>query len=68
MVLAHPVRPEIPANYTFRQKGKPVSEVGSVRTLTLQKSQTAWRITGSALGEIGPAQDAILVCSRLAWI
>ena len=36
----------IPANYTFKQKGKPVSEVGSIITLTLQKSQSGWRITG----------------------
>jgi ketosteroid isomerase-like protein len=36
----------IPANYTFKQKGKPVSEAGSIITLTLQKSQSGWRITG----------------------
>jgi hypothetical protein len=36
----------IPANYTFKQKGKPVSEVGSIITLTLQKNPTGWRITG----------------------
>ncbi len=36
----------IPANYTFKQKGRPVSEVGSIITLTLQKSQSGWRITG----------------------
>ncbi len=36
----------IPANYTFKQKGKPVSEVGSIITLTLQKSPAGWRITG----------------------
>ena len=36
----------IPANYTFRQKGKPVSEAGSIITLTLQRSQEGWRITG----------------------
>src|SRR5258708_30355324 len=36
----------IPANYTFKQKGKPVSEIGSIITLTLQKSQSSWRITG----------------------
>ena len=36
----------IPANYTFKQKGKPVSEVGSIITLALQKSQAGWRITG----------------------
>ena len=38
----------IPANYTFKEKGKPVSEVGSIITLTLQKSATGWRITGWA--------------------
>ena len=36
----------IPANYAFKQKGRPVSEVGSIITLTLQKSQSGWRITG----------------------
>lgn len=36
----------IPANYAFKQRGKPVSEVGSIITLTLQKSQPGWRITG----------------------
>jgi hypothetical protein len=38
----------VPANYTFKQKGKPVSEIGSIITLTLQKSPTTWRITGWA--------------------
>jgi hypothetical protein len=36
----------IPANYTFKQKGKAISEVGSIVTLTLQKSATVWRIVG----------------------
>jgi ketosteroid isomerase-like protein len=36
----------IPANYTFKQKGKAISEVGSIITLTLHKSPTGWRITG----------------------
>jgi hypothetical protein len=36
----------IPANYNFKQKGKAVTEVGSIITLTLQKSQAGWRITG----------------------
>jgi SnoaL-like domain len=36
----------IPANYTFKQKGQPVSEIGSIITLTLQKGQAGWRITG----------------------
>lgn len=38
----------IPANYTFKQKGKPVSEVGSIITLTLRKGPSGWRITGWA--------------------
>ena len=38
----------IPVNYTFKQQGKPVSEIGSVITLTLLKTQTGWRITGWA--------------------
>ena len=38
----------IPANYTFKQHGKPVSEVGSIITLTLLKTPTGWRITGWA--------------------
>jgi hypothetical protein len=38
----------VPANYTFEQKGKAVSEVGSIITLSLQKSPTGWRITGWA--------------------
>ena len=37
-----------PANYTFKKNGKPVKEVGSMFTLTLQKGQTGWRITGWA--------------------
>ena len=36
----------IPANYTFKQKGKPVSELGSIITLTLQENPTGWRNTG----------------------
>src|SRR6266487_6390866 len=36
----------IPANYTFKQKGKPVGETGSIITLAMQKSQAGWRITG----------------------
>ncbi len=38
----------IPADYSFKQKGKPVSEIGSIITLTLQKGATGWRITGWA--------------------
>jgi ketosteroid isomerase-like protein len=38
----------VPANYSFKMKGKPVSEVGSIITLALQKSPAGWRITGWA--------------------
>jgi len=38
----------IPANYHFKQKGKPTSEVGSIITLTLQKGPSGWQITGWA--------------------
>jgi len=38
----------IPADYAFKQKGKPVKESGSIITLTLQKGQAGWRITGWA--------------------
>lgn len=38
----------VPANYTFKQKGKPVSEVGSIITLSLKKSAAGWLITGWA--------------------
>lgn len=36
----------VPANYTFKQKGKPVGETGSIITLALQNSPAGWRITG----------------------
>jgi ketosteroid isomerase-like protein len=36
----------IPANYTFKQKGKPAGETGSIVTLAMQKIQAGWRITG----------------------
>ncbi len=36
----------VPANYVYKQRGRPVSEIGSIITLTLHKSQTGWRITG----------------------
>ena len=38
----------IPANYTFKKKGKVVKETGSMLTLSLQKGETSWRITGWA--------------------
>jgi hypothetical protein len=36
----------VPANYTFKQKGKLVKETGSMLTLVLQKGAAGWRITG----------------------
>jgi len=36
----------VPANYSYRQKGKAVSETGSIITLALQKLPAGWRITG----------------------
>ena len=38
----------MPVDYTLKQKGKPVTELGSVITLTLQKIPSGWRITGWA--------------------
>jgi ketosteroid isomerase-like protein len=38
----------VPANYSFKQKGKPVREIGSMLTVALQKDGTAWRITAWA--------------------
>ena len=38
----------VPANYSFKQKGKPVGETGSLITLALQKSPAGWKITGWA--------------------
>lgn len=38
----------IPVNYVFKQKGKAVSEIGSVITLALHKTSAGWRITGWA--------------------
>ena len=38
----------IPADYRFKQKGKPASEIGSIITLSLKRSATGWRITGWA--------------------
>jgi ketosteroid isomerase-like protein len=37
-----------PANYKFKQNGKPVQETGSTLTIALQKSDDAWRMTGWA--------------------
>ena len=38
----------IPANYTFKMKGKPVKETGSMLTIALQKGAVGWLITGWA--------------------
>jgi ketosteroid isomerase-like protein len=35
----------IPADYAFKQKGKPVKEAGSLLTVALQKTPAGWRIT-----------------------
>jgi len=36
----------VPADYSYKQKGKPVKETGSLLTVALQKSAAGWRITG----------------------
>ena len=36
----------IPASYTFKEKGKVVTESKSVITIALQKSDGGWRISG----------------------
>ena len=38
----------VPADYTFKRHGKPVKENGSIITLSLQKLDAGWRITGWA--------------------
>lgn len=38
----------VPADYTFKKKGKPVQETGSTFTFALQKGEVGWRITGWA--------------------
>ncbi|MGD1098644.1 MAG: nuclear transport factor 2 family protein [Bryobacteraceae bacterium] len=38
----------VPANYTFKKKGKLVKETGSMFTFALQKGEAGWRITGWA--------------------
>ena len=37
-----------PVRLTYKQKGKPVTEAGSVLTVALQKLAAGWRITGFA--------------------
>jgi len=38
----------VPANYTFKMKGKTVKETGSTLTIALQKGTAGWRMTGWA--------------------
>ncbi len=38
----------VPANYTYKQRRKPVTESGSIFTVALQKVGVRWRITGWA--------------------
>ena len=38
----------VPATYTYKQKGKPVTESGSILTVALQKLADGWRMTGWA--------------------
>ena len=35
----------VPASYRFKQKGKPVAEIGSMLTIALQKGPAGWRMT-----------------------
>lgn len=36
----------IPSNYTYKQKGTPMKEVGSTWTFALRKGASGWRIIG----------------------
>ena len=38
----------VPANYTYKQHGKSMKEIGSTWTFTLQKVEGSWRVTGWA--------------------
>lgn len=38
----------VPANYTYKQHGKSMKEIGSIWTFTLQKVEGSWRVTGWA--------------------
>jgi ketosteroid isomerase-like protein len=40
----------VPANYTYKEKGKPMKETGSTFVFALQKGANGWRITGWAWG------------------
>ena len=35
-------------NFTYKMKGKPMKQVGSIHTLVLEKGGAGWRITGEA--------------------
>lgn len=35
----------VPADYSYKQKGKPVKETASILTVALQKGAAGWRIT-----------------------
>jgi hypothetical protein len=35
----------VPANYLFKQKGKPMKETGATFTIALQNGNAGWRIT-----------------------
>ena len=38
----------VPADYTYKQKGKPMKETGSTLTVALQKGAAGWRIVAWA--------------------
>lgn len=38
----------VPASFTYKEKGKPVKETGSIITVALQKAASGWHITGWA--------------------
>jgi hypothetical protein len=38
----------VPATYSYKQNGRPVSEVGSIWTVALRKFSNGWRMTGWA--------------------
>jgi hypothetical protein len=38
----------VPADYTYKQKGKAMKQTGSILTVALQKGSAGWRITGWA--------------------
>ena len=35
-----------PANYVWKQKGKPMKETGSILAISLQKGASGWKMTG----------------------